>query len=76
MATTFAPTTPLKRSRFMQSLDNLMIGIAQGYNAYVDRQSRLDQINALHALSDDQLAAKGLRRDEIARYVFRDLYYI
>lgn len=34
--------------------------------------SRIAKIEALSAMTDEQLAAKGLRREDIARYVFRD----
>jgi len=30
----------------------------------------------LNAKTDDQLAAMGLRRDQIAVHVFRDMFYI
>ena len=37
---------------------------------------RLQEVHRLQALTDAQLAEKGLSRDEIVRHVFRDLYYI
>lgn len=37
---------------------------------------RLRQIEALQAKSDEELAARGLKRDEIVRHVFRDIYFI
>jgi len=40
--------------------------------AYIDRLSRRDQVGALMALTDAQLAARGLTRDGIVAYVFRD----
>ncbi|KIN64534.1 hypothetical protein Z946_3426 [Sulfitobacter noctilucicola] len=39
-------------------------------------QRRYDQAEALNALSDAELAKKGLKREEIIHHVFRDLYYI
>lgn len=36
---------------------------------------RMRQIDQLSALSDAELAAKGLRREDIARYVFRDVLH-
>ncbi|MEL6889577.1 MAG: hypothetical protein AAFO86_12840 [Pseudomonadota bacterium] len=36
---------------------------------------RMKRIEALNAKSDDELAEMGLRRQDIAAYVFRDLMY-
>ncbi|GAA5078972.1 hypothetical protein GCM10023209_30620 [Roseibacterium beibuensis] len=36
-------------------------------------RSRMTQIERLNAMGDDDLAARGLSRDAIPRYVFRDL---
>jgi len=39
-------------------------------------QARFDQIQRLQALSDDELAKRGIARDDIVRHVYRDLFYI
>ncbi|SFT33859.1 DUF1127 domain-containing protein [Sedimentitalea nanhaiensis] len=36
---------------------------------------RMRQVDALQALSDEDLAKRGLKRDEIARYVFNDVFW-
>ena len=41
-----------------------------------ENNSRLREAERLNALTDDQLAARGLKREEIARHVFRDMYYV
>ncbi len=51
-------------------------GIAAGLNNYMNRKSRVDQVRKLEAKSDAELAAMGLKRDDITRYVFRDMFYI
>jgi len=56
-------------------LDALFASIGQGFNAYLERRSRQDQIDALNALTDEQLLARGLTRDRIPYHVFRDLMY-
>ena len=38
--------------------------------------TRADQIQALQAKSDEELAALGIQRDRIVAYVFRDKYYV
>jgi uncharacterized protein YjiS (DUF1127 family) len=56
-------------------LDRFFASLGQGFNAYVEARSRRDQIEALEALSDAELAERGLKRNDIPRYVFRDLFY-
>ncbi|QUJ78099.1 hypothetical protein KDD17_03885 [Sulfitobacter albidus] len=38
--------------------------------------ARVDQCEALRAKSDAELAKMGIKRDEIAHYVFKDLMYL
>ncbi len=45
----------------------------RAFETYVNRRARIDRIAALEAKSDAELAAIGLRRDDIVRYVFRDV---
>ncbi len=37
---------------------------------------RLQLAQRLHKMSDSELAERGLKREEIAHHVFRDLFYI
>ena len=39
-------------------------------------QARFDQVQALQAKSDAELAKMGLKRDEIVHYVFRDMLHL
>ena len=41
-----------------------------------ESRSRVEQMERLNAKSDEELAALGLRREDIARYVFRDMMFI
>ncbi|SEM96062.1 hypothetical protein SAMN04488003_10733 [Loktanella fryxellensis] len=54
-------------------IDAFFATIGQGFNAYMVRASRVDRIKALEALSDAELAHKGIARDRIVHHVFRDL---
>ncbi|SDW95498.1 hypothetical protein [Litoreibacter albidus] len=38
--------------------------------------ARIAQMEKLNAKSDEELSAMGMRREDIARYVFRDIYHI
>lgn len=41
-----------------------------------ENTGRMRRLERLRAMSDAELAKMGLRRDDIVRHVFRDLYYI
>lgn len=41
-----------------------------------EANSRSDQIERLSAMSDAELARRGITRDRIVQYVFRDLSHI
>ncbi len=56
------------------ALDRFFAIDATGCNAYLMRQGRETEFARLHALPDAALAAMGLSRDRLARYVFRDLF--
>lgn len=50
--------------------------LGEFFIAYADSRSRYHRIEALEALSDDELAARGLTRDSILRHVFSDTFYL
>lgn len=50
-------------------------GVQKGFLAYADRRARTDQFNRLNAKSDEELKAMGLTRNEIARHVYRDIFF-
>lgn len=60
------------RARVGRWLDTLMGRL----ETYAHIRSRRDQIVALEARSDAELAEMGLKREDIAHHVFRDLYYV
>ncbi|PKP73549.1 MAG: hypothetical protein CVT84_12845 [Alphaproteobacteria bacterium HGW-Alphaproteobacteria-6] len=57
-------------------VDSFFAGLGQGFNAYLERRSRSEEIRRLDAMSDAELAAMGISRDRIAHHVFRDLFYL
>ncbi len=63
-------------ARARELFSRFLNGLGQGLDAYMTARSRMHQIEKLNAKSDAELAAMGLKRDEIPRHVFRDILYI
>ncbi len=61
---------------FREQLAGLWQAICTGTEAYMQRRSRQDQIVALQNKSDEELAAMGIKRENIALHVFCDLFYL
>lgn len=59
-----------------EKFDLFFAALGRGFTVYVERKSRAREIAALNAKTDEQLAAMGIRRDQIAVYVFRDMFYV
>jgi uncharacterized protein YjiS (DUF1127 family) len=69
-----APATHGLISTVFRSVTSFFRAIAQGMVAYGQAKARAREITALNAMSDLKLASLGLRRENIARYVLRDLF--
>ncbi|WP_238367602.1 DUF1127 domain-containing protein [Mesobacterium pallidum] len=54
---------------FFAAIGNALVRMAEA-------NSKLKEMQRLHAMSDDELAKKGMTREDIARHVFSDYYYI
>ena len=50
--------------------------IGRWVTAVMNANSRQDQVDRLVAMSDTQLFEYGVRREDIVRYVFRDIYHL
>ncbi|KRS12312.1 hypothetical protein XM53_11740 [Roseovarius atlanticus] len=50
-------------------------GIADGFEQHARIMSRRGLIDELHAKSDAELAEMGIKREDIVRHVFQDLFY-
>ncbi|GGE37191.1 DUF1127 domain-containing protein [Actibacterium pelagium] len=61
-------------------LTRALAAFGRGFIAFMDNwsqaSSRMEKVKALQALSDEQLAERGLKRDDIVRYVFADRYWV
>ncbi len=51
----------------------LFSGIGSVLTLMSERDARYDRILRLHAKSDEELAAMGLKREDIVRHVYRDV---
>ena len=69
-------TTHAHGSTWSFSLSRVFRGIGDALITLTEANSRVRQAEALQALSDEELAKHGLKRQEIARYVFSDMFYI
>ena len=56
-------------NRVFNSFLNFLVSISMA-------QSRVRQIEFLCALTDEELAERGLSRQDIVRYVYRDAYCV
>jgi len=73
-----APTTNIEfaNAGLLSRTTAFFAAIGKGLSAYTHHLSRIDQIKVLDAKTDEELAALGISRDDIPRYVYRDLFYI
>lgn len=56
-------------ANFFNAIGNFFI------NAHVTA-ARLERVEHLQSMTDEQLEKRGLKREDIAHHVFRDLFYI
>ena len=67
---------PDLRSPAFGQIRRVFTAIGHGIVAIGEANSRVKQAQALHALTDAQLAERGLKREDIGRHVFGDRFYI
>lgn len=73
---TQATNVSIAKSGLRDRVDGFLASISAGFTAYVERRARTAQVEMLNAKTDEELAAMGLKREEIPHYVFRDLFYL
>ena len=71
-----AQTIAFATVSFRERLASFWEGIAKGTEAYMQSRSRMDVYTALQNKTDDELAEMGIKRDDIVRHVFGDLFYL
>lgn len=57
-----------------RTLSALWAGLRAGLMTYHEGNRRIAEVRRLQALSDAALAERGLARDRIVHFVFRDLF--
>ncbi|MCL3881830.1 DUF1127 domain-containing protein [Marivita sp. GX14005] len=53
----------------------LLDGITRGFVRIAEANWRAREVSRLYALSDEALAQKGLKREDIPHHVFRDVFW-
>lgn len=68
VSTTHIPTT--------NSIASFLNRVLEGLISISETNHRIVEVERLQTMSDAELAKRGLRREDIARHVFRDLFYV
>ena len=73
-----APATNIDfvKAGLRERIGGVLAGLGRALDTYMHDLSRAEQVKALDAKSDAELAAMGLTRDKIVHHVFRDVYYV
>ena len=68
-------SAPSSLAIFMSKVGEALVSIGQA--AFVSRgmEARMQKIEELRRMSNEELAKMGLHRDDIPAYVFRDILY-
>jgi len=56
-------------------LHGFFAAIGRAFVISMENSSRLSEVEKYNAMSDEQLARIGLKRDEIVHHVYADLFY-
>ncbi len=68
-----AETTHVHGGNIFASIGN---AIVRSMTAIAEADSRVRRVQQLQAMSDAELAERGISRDEIVHHVFRSTYYM
>ncbi len=72
MASTTFNTTTATKSGSGKSISAFFNGVLDTMSAAMEAHPRMRRIQTLQAMSDEKLAERGLKREDIVRHVFRD----
>ncbi len=60
----------------ISGIRSLFARMSDALNTAAEANTRFRQVERLRAMTDEQLAEHGIKRDEIVRVVFRDVFYL
>ncbi len=66
-------SSALSVNRLKTGVERVLTSASDWYATYLTALSRSEEFERLNAMSDAQLAKMNLRREDIARHVFRDV---
>lgn len=69
-------TADFANAGILPRLGQIWAAIASGVTAYGEARSRSAEFQTLDRKSDKELAEMGLKREDIARHVYRDMFYL
>jgi len=58
------------------AITRILAKIGHALVAMGETSSRLNHVNALEALSDEELAERGIKRANIVQHVYRDILWL
>ncbi len=67
--------SPTRAGGFRTAFAGFFKMLGRAITAHAEYHGRVRQIERLQLMSDAELAKRGIRRDEIAQHVFRDMFY-
>ena len=71
-----AYVTQAQPSSFLARVGDFFMSLFNSIDLAASANARIAQMEKLNAKSDEELKKMGLRREDIARHVFRDIYHI
>ena len=71
-----APVNAPVTNSIMGAIARFFTGFGAALVRMGESNSKMRQLNALQALSDKELAERGLRRQDIAHYIFSGSYWV
>jgi hypothetical protein len=69
-------TDTISRAADASGFARLTQVMARAFTTITDAQNRTSQVARMQDLSDADLAKLGVRRADIVRHVYRDIYYV
>ncbi|MEL0436850.1 hypothetical protein [Phycobacter sp. K97] len=71
-----ASAAPASAISVLKILAKPFVALGNGLVALGEANDRSRKVQSLMAMSDAELAERGLKRDQIVQHVFSDVYYI